>query len=112
MRLALPDGFPAVEIPDDLDVSVHTAPYIGLPGTEVRVLLANGYGLNLLKGRGYSSPNSVEAVVISHSGDPDNWDFARGTGVPTRDGLYLQGWATGEWVANALSILAALTSRT
>jgi hypothetical protein len=108
VRLPLPAGFPAVDVPRAVDWHVALAPHCGLPGTEVRVLLANGYGLNLLMGRGYSGHSTVEAQIFRHHGSPDDWEPAEDTPVATDAGPGLQGWADGPWLAAALVTLAAL----
>jgi hypothetical protein len=105
--LPLPHGFPRVTI-SHTDVHTTLAPSCGLPGVEVRVLLGNGYGLNLLKGRGYSTGNTVEAMIIRHHGDPADWEQAEDTPVRTNAGPGLQGWADGAWLTAALATLTAL----
>jgi hypothetical protein len=111
VRLALPAGFPDVTT-DGFNWHVALAPYCGLPGTEVRVLLDNGYGLNLLKGRGYSGENTVEAMIFRHHGNPDDWEPAEDTPVRTTSGPGLEGWADGAWLTEALAVLAALPPHT
>jgi hypothetical protein len=111
VRLALPDDFPDVHT-DGIATHVSRAPYGGLPGTQVRILLDNGYGLSLLKGRGYSGHSTVEAQIFTHHGDPDDWEPAGDTPVRTTSGPGLQGWADAAWLTEAITTLAALPPHT
>lgn len=110
MRLPLPTGFPNVEVPRTIHWHLALAPYCGLPGTEVNVLLPNGYGLSLIHGRGHSTRRTVEAQVIRHHGDPLAVVPDASTPVVTGGGD-TKGWADAAWLAAALSTLAALQSR-
>jgi hypothetical protein len=107
----LPDGFPAITTPQPLKHTVHITPYCGLPGTEVHVLLPNGYGLGLITGRCSSGVNTVEAYPIRHDGDPDSWGYAHGALLGLPDEFPVKGWADATWVSAALLTLAALPAR-
>lgn len=107
MRLPLPIGFPDVEVPRAVHWHLVLVPECGLPGTEVNVLLPNGYGLSLIHGRGYSSRRTVEAQVIRHDGGPLDVVPDATTPVVTGGGD-TRGWADAVWLADALLTLAAL----
>lgn len=117
MRLPLPAHFPDVDVPLETAASaVVSLVQTGLPGTELHVTLANGYGMSLIHGRPgiYSGEHTVECM-LAHFPDTDTGDFraiGRVPGIRTDAGPGLQGWATGPWLASALAVLAALPPRT
>lgn len=102
-RSHLPPHFP---LPANLPpgAAVHLQPQV-LPGTEVAVLLPNGYALSLVQGRGHATLHTAEAWVAAHDGTPDTLhdvpDSAPG-------GPHVHGWSDRNWITAALDVLAAL----
>lgn len=107
MRLALPDGFPDVHVSTTFPGIVRVVPPCGLPGVEVAVWLDNGYGLCLIRGRGYSGLNTVQAMTMtrdgsdSHCGEPVSVPGLTNTSS-------VEGWVDADWIASALATLADL----
>lgn len=103
-RLNLPAGFP--DLAPDPSWAVHLVDSEPLPGTEVRVLLPNGYGLSLIYGRGYSGLTTVEASVIAHGGDPYLFEFLAGTVLSDHPDTPTLAYANTVALRRALAVLS------
>jgi hypothetical protein len=119
MRLPLPAHFPDVDVPlETAATAVVSLVQTGMPGTELHVILANGYGMSLIHGRpgAYNGEHTVECQLAHFPATLRDTGYFRATGrvpgITTGNGPGLQGWATGQWLASALAVLAALPPRT
>jgi hypothetical protein len=103
-RDRLPAGFP--DLTPDPAWAMHLVDNPALPGTEVRVLLPNGYGLSLVYGCGYSGLTTVEAAVIAHGGDPYLFEFLAGTVLSDHPDTPTLAYANAVALRRALAVLA------
>jgi hypothetical protein len=117
MRLPLPVEFPDVEVTLDVAASaVITRCASPLPGTELHVILANGYGLSLIHDRraAYCGEHTVEAQVAYFPRTTRDLGMFRALNVPgidTEGYTGLKGWADALWLASTIRTLAALPAR-